>query len=87
MLGPVSVSGRVVPAFCKQLPAQSRQLSVPPHSSTPFYLLPELVLSRAMSAEIVNLILAEDLRPPTPSYIVSAVAAIFLNSFLKDKLP
>lgn len=77
------------PEWClpSATPASPEQTAVSPTSRLhPFQSPARTGSFRATSAEIVNLSLAEDLRTPTPSYLVSAVAAKFLNSFLKDRL-
>lgn len=90
----IQEEGALEPSGCTEgraeRSAQSRQLSVFTDNSipTPLYpTLPELVHSGTNSAERVDLALVQYLRMPTPSYLVSAGAAIFLNKFQKDKLP
>lgn len=85
---PLSLLG----ALRAELSCRPRADSCQSSLTTPFplhsiRLLPELVNSGTNSAERVDLALVQYLRMPTPSYLVSAGAAIFLNKFQKDKLP
>lgn len=64
-----------------QLAAQSSQLSVLPADATPPWHQPEVVHSHTNSTEIVEIALAQKLLTATLSYLVFAVATIFVNKF------